>query len=150
MPFRNCIVAAIMLAAFSPLHAQNAKNLEACLAGFEGINWSLPYSPRLTAGNCHNKGNTADIEFFMHEVLDADARGLDYENRYAAEKKAVFAFFEQLFRRHGYQLDSTETDSDDRVPFVKQAVFRHPNGNIVDYMASSNVCRLTWKKAGTP
>lgn len=134
----------------SRIHAQSKESLQACLSAFDSVIWSLPYSPRLTAGNCHNNGSTADIEFFMHEVLEADARGLEYDNRYAAEKKAVFAFFEQLFRRHGYQLESTEADSDARVPYVKQAVFRRQNGDSVEYMASSNVCRLKLKKAGTP
>lgn len=138
-----------MLAA-SQVQAQDAKNLEACLSAFDGIQWSLPYSPRLSAGNCHHQGNTADIEFFIHAVPGADAQGLDHDSRYAAEKKALFAFFEQLFRRHGYQLGNTETDSDARVPYVQRAVFQRSNGDVIEYMASSNVCRLMLKKAGRP
>ncbi|MDQ8036354.1 MAG: hypothetical protein REI12_02965 [Pedobacter sp.] len=150
MSIRNCIVAAIMVVAANQVHAQDAKSLEACLVAFDGIQWSLPYSPRLSAGNCHHEGNSADIEFFIHEVLDADARSLDYDSRYAADKKALFAFFEQLFRRHGYQLGTTETDDDARVPYVQRAAFQRSNGDVIEYMASSNVCRLKLKKAGRP
>lgn len=139
-----------MMVAAHQVQAQDAKSLEACLLAFDGIQWSLPYSPRLTAGNCHQQGNSADIEFFMHAVLEADARSLDYDNRYAAEKKALFAFFEQLFRRHGYELGTTETDGDARVPYVQRAVFQRSNGDAIEYLASSNVCRLKLKKAGRP
>ncbi len=149
MLFRNCIAAALLLAACHA-QAQDAKRLEACLAAFDGISWSLPYAPRLSAGNCQHSNNSANIEFFMHEVPDADTYGLDYETRHAAEKKALFVFFQQLFRRHGYLLETAEADSDARIAYVQKATFQHSNGDVIEYRASSNICRLTLKKAGRP
>ncbi|MGH8492141.1 MAG: hypothetical protein ACRERR_03400 [Moraxellaceae bacterium] len=152
MPIRNrsAAIFTLMMAACSSASAQNTQSLQKCLAAFDGIVWSLPYSPRLSAGNCHSSADSADIEFFMHDVLDADERGLDYEARYAAEKKAAFAFFEQLFQRHGYRLESTEVASDSSVPHVQQAVFQRSSGERIEYSAASNVCRLKLKKAGRP
>jgi hypothetical protein len=149
MPFRSCIAAAVLMAACHA-QAQDTQRLEACLAAFDDIIGSLPYSPRLSAGNCQYTDNSAEIEFFMHEVPVSDTRRLDYDSRYAAQKKALFVFFEQLFIRHGYQLLNTETDPDARQPYVQRAVFQRRNGDSVAYNATANVCRLSLKKAGRP
>lgn len=147
-------IAALLLAGTAA--AQDAKSLQKCLDAFDGVIWRLPYSPRLSAGNCHvsaasaGKVESADIEFFQHEVVEHDSYGLDYDTRYAADKKATFTFFEQLFRRYGYTLESSEAASG-AVPYVQSAVFRHAGGTRIEYAnTASNVYKLTLKKAGQP
>lgn len=143
-------MAAIMLVACNPLHAQDAKSLGACLAAFDGIRWSLPYSPRLTAGNCSHDAAGARIEFFSHRVLDADEHGLDHDVRFADEKKAAFAHFETLFQRHHFQLASTTIASDTTAPYVQAARFvRHDAGSqseLVYETVAANVYRLTLRR----
>ncbi len=154
MPIRTCARSGLLAGILLLCHtasAQDVTSLQKCLAAFDGIIWSLPYSPRLTAGNCSADGSGARIEFFSHRLLDADEHGLDHDVRFADEKKAAFAHFETLFGQHGYQLDQTVIATDSSAPYVQRARFVRAGSRgdleLVYETVAANAYRLTLQAA---
>jgi len=109
---RGLAGAAVLLV---PLTAAAQKvSLERCLAQFEGIQWKLPYRPYMHVGRCagpaglfnasehHLKGDRRTIEFIGDSTISPPRNGMAAE-KFGEMQVAVFAHFDRLFQRHGFQ-----------------------------------------------
>lgn len=102
------------LALASSCAAQSAdETLRRCLADFGGIEWRLPYRPRLHAHSCaspaaslntggHLPEGKRSLELIGELTLGTDS-ALPSDENYAAIQQAVFIHFDSLFLRQGYR-----------------------------------------------
>jgi hypothetical protein len=136
----NCLRRAAVLAALlAPLAAgaQAPVPLERCLAQFEGIQWKLPYRPYMHVYRCvgpdggFNSGPGAPgvrrIEFIGDSTITPPRQGMPAEN-FGEMQQAVFAHFDKLFQRHGFQRTELQENVDHSPAYPKLAKYRRFTG----------------------
>jgi hypothetical protein len=113
-------LAALLLLCASPLSLADRRTdeLQRCLADFGGIEWKLPYQPRLRIRSCAAPSvtyDTADKPAAGSRVLQligdltlGPGPQLSSDDNYAALQHAMLAHFDALFRRHGFRQVATE------------------------------------------
>lgn len=134
------LLAAAGLALLAPLAAaQKTVPLETCLAQFEGIRWKLPYRPYMHVGVCAGpeglfnagahraEGGKRVVEFIGDSTIAPARNGMAAEN-FGEMQLAVFAHFDRLFQRHGFQRFHLEESEDHAPRYPKVAKYRRFTG----------------------
>lgn len=142
------VAAAAALLAPLPAPAQKAVPLASCLGQFEGIQWKLPYRPYMHVHRCtgpegqfqggHGKPGERRIEFIGDSTLNPPRDGMRAEN-FGDMQVAVFAHFDRLFQRHGFQRFDLQESEGDAPRYPKVAKYRRFTG--------AGTVVLTWQSS---
>lgn len=131
----------------------SADDLKRCLADIGGIAWRLPYSPRMNVSTCTSpnasyqrpiaSASLREISLIFDGGWNADDKDMRGEEREAAVQSAALAYFDGLFRRHGYERVATLTPYPGTMMGVTYRYARPGSPSLLWKIESSNSWRVT-------
>jgi hypothetical protein len=153
MRFAAATVAAALLAPLSA-PAQTPIPLERCLSQFEGIQWKLPYRPYMHVHSCvgsegfftsgHVQPGQRKVEFIGDTTLAPSRSGMRSED-FGQVQLAVFAHFDKLFQRHGFQRFETQESDNDGTRYPAMVKYRRFTGTGPVVLTWKPVAANTWE-----